>query len=101
MHVLVFKPSVSGRAGGMHDPVDVLGVLYESLKIAAGQEAPINAAFSFNVVESVTCRACGMTSHMQDNSPVRNPLYIAISLHQSPSYIDRVGIHLLPQYTAS
>ena len=63
----------------MQDAAEVLDTLFQSIKIAAGLEAPINAVFSFNIVESVTCRACGIITHMQDNSPVRKPLYSAIS----------------------
>lgn len=101
MHVLVFKPSVSGCTGEMHDPVEVLGTLYESLKLAAGEEGPIVAIYSFNIVEWVKCPTCGISTHMQDNSLVRNPLYIAMCYYQIlPSFTDCVGIHLLLLFTA-
>ena len=69
----VWTSGFPGGAGEMQDAAEVLDTLYESLVVVAGPEAPINAVFSLNIVESVTCRACGTVTHMQDNSPVALP----------------------------
>ena len=67
---LPLSPGGWRLAGEMSDAAEVLDTLYSSLEAVAGKDAPVNAVFTLNVVEGVTCKTCSKTTHKQDNSPV-------------------------------